>query len=60
MKEERQFFWTTKDGRKINVDEMDKNHLRNVLKMIIRNTENNTGRDEVTDLEPYCDDWRWK
>ena len=30
-------FWTTKDGKKINVDDMDINHLRNVLKAIIRN-----------------------
>ena len=29
----------TKDGQKINVDDMDFNHLRNTLKMIIRNIE---------------------
>jgi hypothetical protein len=32
-------YWTTKDGRKIDIDEMDINHLRNTLKMIVRNIE---------------------
>ena len=30
-------YWTQKDGTKISVDDMDINHLRNTLKMIIRN-----------------------
>lgn len=34
------YYWTTKTGEKINVDDMDLNHLRNALKMIIRNVEN--------------------
>ena len=33
------YYWITKDGKKINVDDMDVNHLRNTLKMIIRNIE---------------------
>lgn len=32
-------YWTTKTGQKINIDEMDLNHLRNTLKMIVRNIE---------------------
>jgi len=31
------YYWTTKSGKKINVDDMDIEHLRNTLKMIIRN-----------------------
>ena len=31
------YFWTNKDGVKINVDHMDVNHLRNVLKLLMRN-----------------------
>jgi hypothetical protein len=31
------YYWLTKDGQKINVDDMDVNHLRNTLKMILRN-----------------------
>ena len=32
-------YWTMKNGQKIDVDKMDINHLRNTLKMIIRNVE---------------------
>lgn len=35
----RKYYWTTKSGQKIDVDLMDENHLRNTLKMIIRNIE---------------------
>lgn len=30
-------YWKMRNGKLISVDEMDINHLRNVLKMIIRN-----------------------
>ena len=33
-------YWTTKNGNKIDVDLMSEEHLRNTLKMIIRNSEN--------------------
>lgn len=33
------YYWTMKNGQKINVDDMDVNHLRNTLKMILRNIE---------------------
>jgi len=29
-------YWTMKNGQKIDIMEMDLNHLRNVLKMILR------------------------
>ena len=29
-------YWTMKNGQKIDVDQMDINHLRNTLKMLIR------------------------
>lgn len=29
-------YWTTKDGRKLNVDDMDDNHVRNAFKMLLR------------------------
>ncbi len=32
-------FWTTKSGVKIDIDEMEIDHLRNALKMIVRNWE---------------------
>ena len=34
------YYWTTKDGTKIDVDNMSTEHLRNTLKMILRNIEN--------------------
>lgn len=36
----KKYFWTMKNGQKIDVDLMDENHLRNTLKMILRNIEN--------------------
>lgn len=32
-------YWTMNNGQKIDVDQMDINHLRNTLKMIIRNKQ---------------------
>ena len=32
-------FWSTKAGDKIDIDKMDVEHLRNTLKMIVRNWE---------------------
>ena len=32
-------YWTTKDGTKMNVDDMDDNHIRNAFKMLLRNIE---------------------
>jgi hypothetical protein len=42
------YYWTTKSGEKINVDDMDLNHLRNALKMILRNVENQPKRINFT------------
>lgn len=45
--------WTKLDGTKILVDDMSEGHLRNTLKMIIRNRERRSGMsfyDAVDDL----------
>lgn len=45
-----EYIWKTKDGKEINVDDMTIEHLRNVLKMIIRkkqNTNNQLKKQEV-------------
>lgn len=34
------YYWTTKDGTKVDVDKMSTDHLRNTLKMILRNIDN--------------------
>ena len=68
-------YWTMKNGEKIDVDKMSINHLRNVLKMIIRNNSKQssgiapfskeemdalTGGDAVKDLEHCCDNYLWE
>jgi hypothetical protein len=30
-------YWTMKNGQKVDIDTMDINHLRNTLKMVVRN-----------------------
>ncbi len=56
MDKNREYFWTMKNGEKINVDDMTESHLMNVLKQIIRSEEvSNTANDT-----PLCDDWIWK
>ena len=39
MKDNSPVYWKMRNGRLISVDDMDINHLRNVLKMIIRNNQ---------------------
>lgn len=36
MKDKEPVYWKMRNGKLISVDDMDINHLRNVLKMIIR------------------------
>ena len=37
--ENKTYYWVTKKGENINVDDMDIKHLRNTLKMIIKNNQ---------------------
>ena len=39
MKDEK-VYWIMKNGVKVDVDQMTESHLRNVLKMLIRNNTN--------------------
>lgn len=32
-------YWKMRNGKSISIDDMDLNHLRNVLKMIVRNSQ---------------------
>lgn len=54
-------YWTMKNGEKISVDDMDINHLRNTLKMIIRNRQKRLDEesdfDDTDDItfDPYWD-----
>ena len=42
-------YWKTSNGKKINVDDMDEKHLRNTLKMLIRNDWINISKDSDCD-----------
>ena len=48
----KEYYWTMKDGSKINVDDMTEEHLKNVLKLIIRREE---GKRRQDILDTYCD-----
>lgn len=48
----KKYYWTTKDGQKIDIDLMTESHLRNVLKMILRNIETPTKkRTQIGNIE---------
>jgi len=44
-------YWTMRNGQKIAVDDMDEQHLRNTLKMIIRNIEKIKSNKSQTKVE---------
>lgn len=41
------YYWTTKEGKKVDVDEMSTEHLRNAIKMILRTIERNKSTKEI-------------
>ena len=45
-------FWKMRNGELISVDEMDINHLRNVLKMIIRNNQKVQATRKLMEISP--------
>lgn len=55
-------YWTTKDGRKLDIDTMDEKHVRNCLKMLVRQIYERKGqesinklrRNTVFDYDPYA------
>ena len=64
-------YWVTKTGDRIDVDKMSVEHLRNTLKMIIRQTtrtnsncphniEQAQSNDFQDNSEPYSEDYLWK
>jgi len=44
-------YWTMANGQKISVDDMDIQHLRNTLKMLIRNIEKAKSKKSQTKVE---------
>lgn len=53
MSNYKKVFWTMKDGKKIDIDEMGINHLRNCLKMIVRQIEINQIQKELKRREDF-------
>jgi len=39
-------YWTLRNGELISIDDMDVNHLRNVLKMIVNNSNKHKKKQE--------------
>ena len=65
MKRDNVVYWQMRNGELISVDNMDINHLRNVLKLIIRNSKTTPKNDafmqnfieeEIRDMENEMDD----
>lgn len=50
MKEE---YWTTKKGKRIAVSDMDEDHVRHCLRMLIR--YGNERKEEADDIWNQCD-----
>jgi hypothetical protein len=43
-------YWKMRNGQLISVDDMDINHLRNTLKMILNNSKNHKPQKKVFEL----------
>jgi hypothetical protein len=41
-------YWKQKDGKLVSVDDMDTNHLKNVLKMIVKNSNKHRKLMEIS------------
>jgi hypothetical protein len=48
-------YWTTKDGNKINIDEMSIEHLRNTLKLIVSKNQSIKKTHPYNGILPFSD-----
>ena len=58
-------YWTTKDGKKIAVGDMDEQHVRNALRMVLRKKrewfeKNQDVIDEINSNFGTCEWWYYK
>ena len=49
----KKIYWTMKNGDKIDVDEMSEQHLRNVLKLILRRKTMSESECDATEVDIY-------
>jgi hypothetical protein len=45
------YYWKMKNGNLIDVDQMSETHLRNTLKMIVRNSQVKTTKTRIGNIE---------
>jgi len=45
------YYWKMKNGQEIDIDQMSETHLRNTLKMIIRNSQVKTTTTRIGNIE---------
>lgn len=45
-------YWRMKSGKMIDIDLMDENHLRNVLKMIVKNSNKHKEHKRLMEISP--------
>ncbi len=50
----KKYYWTMRNGTKIDVDEMTENHLRNVLKLLIRRQESSAKKLNTQNVSKRC------
>lgn len=51
---ERIYYWTMRNGEKINVDDMDLDHLKNVVKLLIRRAEKSAKKLHIHNVSKRC------
>ena len=48
------YYWTMKDGNKIDVDDMTESHVRNVLKLILKRSESSAKKLHIHNVSKRC------
>jgi len=52
--ETKKYYWTMKDGKKIDVDDMTETHLRNVLKLLLRRNKSSAKKLHIHNVSKPC------
>ena len=52
--ETKKYYWTMKDGNKIDVDDMTESHLKNVLKLLLRRNESSDKKLHIHNVSKRC------
>ena len=50
----KKYYWTMADGNKINVDDMTENHLKNVLKLLLKRNESSAKKLHIHNVSKRC------